>query len=696
MAGYIRQDIANEIDNGQVIQAPPLDAEFNALVAAFSAASGHKHNGTSGEGAPITVVGPAQDLVVSTNSTTPKTDNVMDLGSSTLEFKDLWIDGTANIDTLTADAGTVGGAAITTISNTQTLTNKTIDLTNNTLVATSAQVAAAVTDETGTGALVFANSPALAGTPTAPTAAAATNTTQVATTAHVFAERSNAASLTNKTIDLTNNTLVATSAQVAAAVTDETGTGALVFAGSPALTGTPTAPTAVAGTNTTQLATTAHVFAERTNTATLTNKTLTSPTITGGTITGGTITGITDLAVADGGTGASTPEDARTNLGAQAADANLTSISALGTAADRMIYTTGVDTWAETPSTAFGRSLMDDADAAEGRTTLGLGTIATQDAASVAITGGSVTGITDLAIADGGTGASDAAGARTNLGLAIGTNVQAYDAALGSLAGLSWVADRYPYATGVDTFAMGTITAAGRALLDDADAAAQLTTLGAQASDATLTSLSGLTLAAGDILYATAADTLVNLAKGAAGQVLRMNSGATAPEWGSGIALQSSQASTSGTEVSFSGIPAGVKRVTLLLNKVSLSGTDSFLVQLGTSGGPVTSGYVCWSSAMSGSAVGGGNSASGFRIDHANASTGATSGRFVAERLAPGSNVWIATFNGVRISALPSTTDGSYNCGGEIDLGAELTQIRLTRSGTNTFDNGNVGASWEA
>lgn len=65
---------------------------------------------------------------------------------------------------------------------------------------------------------------------------------------------------------------------------------------------------------------------------------------------------------------------------------------------------------------AYMATVLDDADAATARSTLGLGSIATQAASSVNITGGSISGITDLAVADGGTGASTAAGARTNLG----------------------------------------------------------------------------------------------------------------------------------------------------------------------------------------------------------------------------------------------------------------------------------------
>ncbi len=69
-----------------------------------------------------------------------------------------------------------------------------------------------------------------------------------------------------------------------------------------------------------------------------------------------------------------------------------------------------------TPTTA-GLDLLDDADAAAQRMTLGLGTIATQDSNSVSLTGGSITGITAVVIADGGTGASTATNASMNLGL---------------------------------------------------------------------------------------------------------------------------------------------------------------------------------------------------------------------------------------------------------------------------------------
>ena len=137
----------------------------------------------------------------------------------------------------------------------------------------------------------------------------------------------------------------------------------------------------------------------------------------------------------------------------------------------------------EIDCTAAGRALLDDADAAAQRTTLGLGTIATQNSTSatlsgVTITSGDITGITDLAIADGGTGASTEAAARTNLGVEIGTNVQAYDAGLASIAGLTTSADQSIYLTATDTYAAYTLTAFARSLLDDADAAAVRATLG--------------------------------------------------------------------------------------------------------------------------------------------------------------------------------------------------------------------------
>ena len=77
---------------------------------------------------------------------------------------------------------------------------------------------------------------------------------------------------------------------------------------------------------------------------------------------------------------------------AQPLDATLTALAGVTTAADQLIYATGSDTFSTTSFSAYGRTLVDDADAATARTTLGLGTMATQAASAVAITGGTIAG----------------------------------------------------------------------------------------------------------------------------------------------------------------------------------------------------------------------------------------------------------------------------------------------------------------
>ena len=188
-------------------------------------------------------------------------------------------------------------------------------------------------------------------------------------------------------------------------------------------------------------------------------------------------------------------------------------------ATDRLLgrSTAGVGSVEEIVCTAAGRALLDDADAAAQRTTLGLGTIATQDSTSptlsgVTITSGTITGITDITIADGGTGASSAVDARANLGVTIGTNVQAYDAGLQSISALTTAADQSIYLTGTDTYAVYTLTTFGRSLLDDADAAAGRTTLGLGAL-ATLDSVTGTQITDLSVNTADLAENSVTLAK---------------------------------------------------------------------------------------------------------------------------------------------------------------------------------------
>lgn len=101
--GYIRNDTSDNISNGNIINASDLDGEFNAIQAAFDLSSGHQHDGTTGNGAPIITLGSNQEFVATSTALRPLNDNSLDLGTTILEFKNLYLDGVANVDTLQVD-----------------------------------------------------------------------------------------------------------------------------------------------------------------------------------------------------------------------------------------------------------------------------------------------------------------------------------------------------------------------------------------------------------------------------------------------------------------------------------------------------------------------------------------------------------------------------------------------------------------
>ena len=137
MAGYIRQDTGNTISNGNVADPSIIDSEYDAIVAAFNATTGHTHDGTSAEGAPITVIGPVQDIVASATVLRPKTDDAIDLGSASFEWKDLYIDGTANLDTALIGVLTATTFTSTGIDDNATSVAITIDSSENVGIGTT-------------------------------------------------------------------------------------------------------------------------------------------------------------------------------------------------------------------------------------------------------------------------------------------------------------------------------------------------------------------------------------------------------------------------------------------------------------------------------------------------------------------------------------------------------------------------------
>lgn len=154
MAGYVRNDTANNISNGSVVDADDLDGEFNAIEGAFNAGTGHTHDGTAGSGGPILRIGPTQDLIAGATTLLPKTDNVMDLGSPTFEFKDLYIDGVANIDSLVADTADINAGTIdATVIGATTPAAATVTALNATsgVISSNSTSAALRVTQVGTG-----------------------------------------------------------------------------------------------------------------------------------------------------------------------------------------------------------------------------------------------------------------------------------------------------------------------------------------------------------------------------------------------------------------------------------------------------------------------------------------------------------------------------------------------------------------
>jgi hypothetical protein len=265
LAEFIYDTVGGAVTGGTGITVTNSDAGNTSTVSITNTAVTAGSYGSSSQVPTFTVNAQGQLTAAGSVGISTSLGIAGDTGTDTIAM---------GVDTLTFVGGTgidsvVNAAAnsvtfnidstVATLTGTQTLTNKTINLANNTLTATSAQLAAAVTDETGSGSLVFATSPTLV-TPVLGVASA-TSINKVAITAPATGSTltiadgktltaSNTLTLTGTdgssvafgsggTVAYTANKLsvfaATTSAELAGVISDETGSGALVFANTPTL-----------------------------------------------------------------------------------------------------------------------------------------------------------------------------------------------------------------------------------------------------------------------------------------------------------------------------------------------------------------------------------------------------------------------------------------------------------------------------
>lgn len=153
------------------------------------------------------------------------------------------------------------------------------------------------------------------------------------------------------------------------------------------------------------------------------------------------------------------------------------------------------------------------------------------------------------------------------------------------------------------------------------------------------------------------------------------------------IVRDTAKASTSGTSIDFTGIPSWAQRITVMFNGVSTTGTSEKLVQLGTSGGFVSTGYNSTGTRSSASGNSVGTATTGMLVN-SESSTDIVS-MLMTITLFSG-NIWVSSHTG------KYSTAGSIAGGGDVDLGGVLDRIRITTfDGVDTFDAGSINIMYE-
>jgi len=148
------------------------------------------------------------------------------------------------------------------------------------------------------------------------------------------------------------------------------------------------------------------------------------------------------------------------------------------------------------------------------------------------------------------------------------------------------------------------------------------------------------------------------------------------------LKLETSQATTSGTYKDFLNIPSWAKKITIIFNEVSLSASAQLLIQLGTTSGYETTGYLSTTVYITTASSTTGTSATNGFVIFSNNTTTNTTGHLAIITL--GSNLWVS--NGVTRQTNSQMTINS----GVKTTAATVDRLRITTTSTDTFDNGSV------